>query len=115
MFKMKKETRNGCYRTVRTVRRNTIRIWIFALFSITSIITLWSLLLNVNPRTNELFPYLLVGNVSFMGITTVCTLAKSFYIGKSYDMDHFWIFPTIGFNGKSMYIIWLRFEIFVTY
>jgi len=76
----------------------------------------YSLLLNNNsPRVTDAMPYLLTGNALFMAITTMCALAKSFYIGKSYDMDHVWIFPTIGFNGKSMYIIWLRWEIFVTY
>ena len=68
-----------------------------------------------NPRVHDTWAYFVMGNVLFMAITTMCALAKSFYIGKSYDMDHVWVIPTIGFNGKSMYIIWLRFEIFVTY
>jgi len=99
-----------------TIRRDRVRIYIFSTMSLMSIVMFYSLLFNNNsPRVTDAMPYLLIGNALFMAITTMCALAKSFYIGKSYDMDHVWIFPTIGFNGKSMYIIWLRWEIFVTY
>lgn len=105
---MKKET---------AIRRDRVRKGIFLGLSLFSVVMLYMTLLNgpSNPRMHDTWAYLVMGNVMFMAITTMCALAKSFYIGKSYDMDHVWVIPTIGFNGKSMYIIWLRFEIFVTY
>lgn len=39
----------------------------------------------------------------------------SIYVGKSYDTDHFWIIPTIGFNRKSIQILWLDREIYIYY
>lgn len=107
---MKKET---------TIRRDRIRVFLFSGMAMLSIIMLYTLLFNGpdsrSPRVQDAWAYLVMGNVIFMAMMTMCALAKSFYIGKSYDMEHVWVFPTIGFNGKSMYIIWLRFEIFVTY
>ena len=105
---MKKET---------TIRKDRVRKGIFLGLSLFSIVMLYMTLLNgpSNPRMHDTWAYMVMGNVIFMAIMTMCALAKSFYIGKSYDMDHVWIWPTIGLNGKSMYIIWLRFEIFVTY
>lgn len=106
-------------KTGKTIKRDRVRIYLFSSMAMLSIIMLYTLLFNGpdsrSPRVQDAWSYLVMGNVIFMGITTMCALAKSFYIGKSYDMDHVWIFPTIGFNGKSMYIIWLRFEMFVTY
>ena len=99
-----------------TIRRDRVRICIFCTLSMMSLVMFYILLTNAgNPRVDSALPYLLTGDIIFMGITTACTIAKSVYVGKSYDMDHVWVIPTIGFNGKSMYIIWLRFEIFVTY
>lgn len=103
----------------RTIRRDRVRIYLFSSMAMLSIVSLYMILLNGpdsnNPRVHDTWAYMIISNVVFMSIMTVCALAKSIYIGKSYDMDHVWVWPTIGFNGKSMYIIWLRFEIFVRY
>lgn len=101
------------------IKRDRVRMFLFFGMSMVSIVMLYMLLLNGpdnrSPRVQDAWAYLVIGNVMFMGISVICTLARSLYIGKSYDMEHLWLFPTVGFNEKSMYIIWLRFEIFVTW
>ena len=98
------------------IKRNTRRIYIFTTMSMISILIFGVLVFNHDsPSIVNALPYLLIGDLVFMGITTMCAIGESVYVGKSYDMDHCWVFPTIGFNNKTVYIIWLRFEIFVTY
>jgi hypothetical protein len=101
------------------IKRNKTRKGIFLSLAMLGVIAFYMLLFigpdNSSPRMQDKWAYMVMGNVLFIGITTMCAIAKHIYIGVSYDMNHVWIFPTIGFNGKSMYIIWLRFEIFVTY
>ena len=100
-----------------TIRKDKVRVYIFTTLSMMSMVMFYLLVFNNydNPRVSGALPYLLTGNILFMFVTTMCAIAKHVYIGLSYDMDHWWVFPTIGFNGKSVYIIWLRWEIFVTY
>ena len=98
-----------------TIRKDKVRVYIFTTLSMMSMVMFYALLTNNSPRVSDALPYLLTGNVLFMFVTTMCAIAKHVYIGTSYDMEHVWVFPTIGFNGKSVYIIWLRWEIFVTY
>jgi hypothetical protein len=99
-------------------KRDRVRMYIFFTLSMLSIATFYWLLLN----SDRPQPYLLLGNVIFMGITTICTIAKSFYFGPAYDscsMRQVWLIPTISFskpgNSNLLHIVWLRWEIYTMF